>query len=184
MKFSSSLIFCSLLVATAAAAGNAPAANAPATLPEVGKPAPAFQLPTQTGDKVNLEQFHGEWVVLYFYPKDATSGCTVEANNFQRDLAKFEKRKAVVLGVSVDTVDSHKAFCAKEGLHFKLLADPDFAVTTSYGVLKEREGTKYARRVTFLIDPMGVVRKVYDKVDVTKHSEEVLADLDALRKVD
>jgi len=187
VKFFNSLILGSLLVAAAAAAdapaADVPATDAPASLPEVGKAAPAFQLPAQTGDTVKLNQFNGKWVVLYFYPRDMTSGCTIEAHNFQRDLPKFEKLKAVVLGVSVDNVDSHQAFCTKEDLHFKLLADTDFAVTTAYGVLKEREGTKYAGRVTFLIDPKGVVRKVYDKVDVAKHSEEILADLAALQKV-
>lgn len=174
VKMTSVAILCAFLATAAVADETTP-------LPAAGKPAPAFQLQSQEGANVTLEQFRGKWVVLYFYPRDATPGCTVEAHNFQRDLSKFEKRKAVILGVSVDTIDSHKEFCAKEGLRFKLLADPDHTVTAAYGTLKEREGTKYAGRVTFLIDPAGVIRKVYDKVDVAKHSEEVLADLDALK---
>jgi peroxiredoxin len=101
-------------------------AAAPANpMPEVGKPAPDFTLPSQDGTPVKLSDFKGKWVVLYFYPKDFTGGCTLEAQNFQKDLAKFKAEKAVVLGVSVDSVSSHQAFCTKESLEFKLLADLD-----------------------------------------------------------
>jgi len=86
---------------------------------------------------VSLDQFKGKWVVLYFYPKDFTSGCTVEAHNFQRDLDKYTQRNAVILGVSVDTVDSHKSFCTKESLNFKLLADPGHTVVEKYGSVME-----------------------------------------------
>ena len=101
--------------------------------PEVGKPAPDFSLTTGDGSQVSLKDYRGKWVVLYFYPKDFTSGCTMEARNFQRDLTKYQQAGAVVLGVSVDTAQSHKDFCAKEGLNFKLLADPDAGVSTEYG---------------------------------------------------
>ena len=93
-------------------------------LPAVGQIAPAFTLPSQDGSRISLESFRGKWVVLYFYPKDMTPGCTIEAHNFQRDQAKFDAAEAVILGVSVDTPDSHKNFCTKEGLTFRLLADP------------------------------------------------------------
>jgi peroxiredoxin Q/BCP len=152
-----------------------------AGLPAVGSKAPAFSLNSQEGSAVSLAQEKGKWVVLYFYPKDFTSGCTVEAHNFQRDLARYEKANAVVLGVSLDSVDSHKGFCTKEGLSFKLLSDPDAAVTASYGSVMTHQGKEYAARNTFLIDPEGVVRKVYVKVNPTAHSDDVLADLAQLQ---
>src|ERR671919_627681 len=108
------------------------AATESQTQPEVGKPAPDFSLTTGDGSQVSLKEYRGKWVVLYFYPKDFTSGCTLEAKNFQRDLQKYEQAGAVVLGVSVDSAQSHKDFCAKEGLNFKLLADPDATVSAQY----------------------------------------------------
>ena len=152
-----------------------------ADLPAVGVNAPAFTLNSQEGTAVSLTSNKGKWVVLYFYPKDFTSGCTVEAHNFQRDLAKYEKANAVILGVSLDSVESHKGFCTKEGLTFKLLSDPDAAVTKSYGSVTSREGKEYAARNTFLIDPEGVVRKVYVKVSPASHSDDVLVDLALLQ---
>jgi peroxiredoxin Q/BCP len=149
--------------------------------PAAGEKAPAFSLPSQEGAKVSLEQNKGKWVVLYFYPKDFTSGCTVEAHNFQRDLAKYEKLNAAILGVSVDSVTSHKDFCAKEGLNFKLLADPDHAVTQAYDSLMKMGDKELAARNTFLIDPTGVIKKVYVKVNPSTHSDDVLADLAALQ---
>jgi peroxiredoxin Q/BCP len=149
--------------------------------PAVGNQAPAFSLPNQEGAQVSLDQFKGKWVVLYFYPKDFTSGCTIEAHNFQRDLDKYTPKNAVILGVSVDTVDSHKSFCTKEGLNFKLLADSTHAVAEKYGSIMDHDGTILAARNTFLIDPMGVIRKVYLKVSPQGHSEEVLADLQQLQ---
>jgi len=152
-----------------------------ADLPAAGNKAPAFSLPSQEGTKVSLGDNKGKWVVLYFYPKDFTSGCTVEAHNFQRDLALYEKLNAVVLGVSVDSVTSHKDFCAKEGLNFKLLADADHAVTKAYGSLAKYEGKEISARNTFLIDPSGTIRKVYVKVSPATHSDDVLADLATLQ---
>jgi peroxiredoxin Q/BCP len=149
--------------------------------PTAGSQAPAFSLPNQEGAQVSLDQFKGKWVVLYFYPKDFTSGCTVEAHNFQRDIDKYTQKNAVILGVSVDNVDSHKSFCAKEGLNFKLLADSSHAVAEKYGSLMEYNGMTLAARNTFLIDPTGVIRKVYLKVSPQGHSEEVLADLQQLQ---
>src|ERR1700683_471770 len=109
--------------------------------PTAGTQAPAFSLPSQEGAQVSLDQFKGKWVVLYFYPKDFTSGCTIEAHNFQRDLDKYTPKNAVILGVSVDTVDSHKSFCTKEGLNFKLLADSTHAVAEKDGSTMEHDGT-------------------------------------------
>ena len=149
--------------------------------PAAGSPAPAFSLPSQEGAQVSLEQFKGKWVVLYFYPKDFTSGCTIEAHNFQRDIDKYTQKNAAIVGVSVDNVDSHKSFCTKEGLNFKLLADPNHSVVEKYGSVMEYNGMTLAARNTFLIDPTGVVRKVYLKVSPQGHSEEVLADLQQLQ---
>ena len=149
--------------------------------PAAGNPAPAFTLPNQEGAQVSLDQFKGKWIVLYFYPKDFTSGCTVEAHNFQRDIDKYAQKNAVILGVSVDDVNSHKSFCAKEGLNFKLLADSSHAVVQKYGSIMEYNGMTLAARNTFLIDPTGMIRKVYLKVDPQGHSTEVLADLQQLQ---
>jgi len=121
-------------------------------------------------------------VVLYFYPKDFTQGCTIEARNFQRDIAKYEAVNAVILGVSVDNEQSHKDFCAKEGLNFKLLADTDAKVSDQYGSVMEYNGAKLSARNTFIIDPQGKVVKVFEKVKVAAHSEEVLAALATLQK--
>jgi thioredoxin-dependent peroxiredoxin len=152
------------------------------TAPAEGSSAPDFALPSQEGSSVSLKDYRGKWVVLYFYPKDQTPGCSREAHNFQVDQPKYAERNAVVLGVSVDSVDSHKKFCAKEGLNFKLLADTDHKVSDSYGSLTNLGLVKFSARHTFLIDPNGKVAKVYTSVDPLKHSGEVLAELDTLQK--
>lgn len=157
------------------------AADEPQQQPAAGTRAPDFNLPSQEGKPVSLSQFQGKWVVLYFYPKDFTSGCTMEAHNFQRDLEKYQQKNAAIVGVSLDSVDSHKSFCTKEGLNLKLLSDADHAVTEKYGSVMDHEGQKYAARNTFLIDPSGVIRKVYVKVKPATHSDEVLADLEQLQ---
>ena len=151
-------------------------------VPAAGSAAPDFTLPSQEGASVGLQDYRGSWVVLYFYPKDQTPGCTREAHNFQADQAKYSERHAVVLGVSVDSVDSHKRFCAKEGLNFKLLADSDGKVSRAYGSLTNLGVVKFARRNTFLIDPNGKVARVYTRVDPVRHSEEVLAALGQMQK--
>src|SRR5437762_7049860 len=158
------------------------AATESQTQPEVGKPAPDFSLSTSDGSQVSLKDYRGKWVVLYFYPKDFTSGCTMEAHNFQRDLAKYSDAEAVILGVSVDTAQSHKDFCAKEGLNFKLLADPDAKVSTEYGSVMDYKGQKLAARNTFIINPDGEVVKVYTSVKPAEHSDQVLKDLADLKK--
>jgi peroxiredoxin Q/BCP len=150
--------------------------------PSLGSAAPDFTLPSQENASVSLKDYRGSWVVLYFYPKDQTPGCTREAHNFQVDQAKYAERHAVVLGVSVDSVDSHKKFCAKEGLNFKLLADSEGKVSRAYGSLTNLAVVKFAARHTFLIDPSGKVVKAYTSVDPVRHSEEVLAALDQLQK--
>jgi thioredoxin-dependent peroxiredoxin len=150
-----------------------------AEAPQVGQPAPDFALPSQDGNRISLKDFHGKWVVLYFYPKDMTSGCTIEAHNFQVDMPKYEKANAVVVGVSVDSTDSHKEFCAKEGLSFKLVADTDKKVVDQYGSLNQRG---MASRNTFLVDPAGKVAKVWIGVNPAKHSEEVLTALSEVKK--
>ena len=150
--------------------------------PAEGTTAPDFTLPSQEGSPVSLKDYRGKWVVLYFYPKDQTPGCSREAHNFQADQPKYAERNAVVLGVSVDSVDSHKKFCAKEGLYFKLLTDTEHKVSESYGSLTNLGLVKFAARHTFLIDPMGKIAKAYTSVDPAKHSQEVLAELDVLEK--
>src|SRR5438034_4015702 len=157
-------------------------ATEPANQPEVGKPAPDFSLTTGNGSQVSLKDYRGKWVVLYFYPKDFTSGCTMEARNFQRDLVKYGDAGAVILGVSVDTAQSHKDFCAKEGLNFKLLADPNAKVSTEYGSVMDYKGQKLAARNTFIINPNGDIAKVYTGVKPADHSEQVLKDLAELKK--
>lgn len=147
---------------------------------EVGQEAPNFTLTSQDGNQVSLNQFKGHWVVLYFYPKDFTSGCTMEAHNFQTDEDQFKKLDAAIVGVSVDTAESHKQFCTKEGLTFKLLADPSGKVPAEYDSVMDYQGQKYAARHTFLIDPSGKIVKTYMKVDPKTHSAEVLADLKQL----
>jgi peroxiredoxin Q/BCP len=157
-------------------------AHADSTVPAAGTLAPDFSLTTNENKPASLKDYRGKWVVLYFYPKDFTGGCTLEAHNFQRDLAKYEQANAVILGVSVDTAESHKSFCAKEGLAFKLLSDPDAKVSTEYGSVMEYNGAKLSARNTFLIDPQGKIVKVFTGVKPAEHSEEVLAALSGLQK--
>ena len=153
-----------------------------AELPKLGAPAPDFSLPTQDGTNVQLSKLHGQWVVLYFYPKDMTPGCTLEAHNFEKDQAEYAARKAVGLGVSVDGIDSHKKFCTKENLNFRLLADTDKKVADAYGSLSNFLVVKVASRHTFIIDPNGKIARVFTDVKPATHSREVLDALDALAR--
>lgn len=150
------------------------------SVPQAGTVAPDFSLPSQDGSLVNLKDFRGKWVVLYFYPKDFTYGCTIEAHNFQRDQSEYAKRDAVVLGVSMDSADSHKQFCAKEGLNFKLLADKG-QVSKDFGSLMNFGVVRLATRHTFVIDPQGKIARSYTSVAPSRHSPEVLAALDELQ---
>jgi peroxiredoxin Q/BCP len=147
------------------------------TMPAEGQKAPTFTLPSQDGSPISLDQYRGKWVVLYFYPKDMTTGCTIEAHKFQDALPQLEAKNAVVLGVSVDTTDSHKQFCAKDGLTFHLLADTDHKVVSEYGSLGGFNGMVIANRNTFLIDPKGNIAKVWVKVNPTSAASDVLAAL-------
>jgi peroxiredoxin Q/BCP len=149
--------------------------------PASGTPAPDFSLNSQEGKPVSLHDLRGKWIVLYFYPKDFTSGCTKEAHNFQRDLRQFEQKNAIILGVSGQDENSHQKFCTKEGLSFKLLADTKYEVSSSYGSLVNLGLAKLSARHTFLIDPTGIIRKTYLTVNPDKHSAEVLADLAQLQ---
>src|SRR5665213_3337055 len=148
-------------------------------IPQVGQTAPGFTLPSQEGTHVSLHQYRGKWVVLYFYPKDMTSGCTIEAHNFQNDMSKFDAVNAVVLGVSVQDVKSHQEFCAKDGLHFKLLADTEKKVVAQYGSLGMMG---MANRNTFLINPEGKIAKVWIAVHPSEASSEVLDAIHDMQK--
>jgi thioredoxin-dependent peroxiredoxin len=163
------------------AAGIYEAVGASEKAPAVGTTAPDFTLNSQERKPVNLHDYRGKWVVLYFYPKDFTSGCTEEAHNFQRDLAQFEQKNAVILGVSVDSADSHEKFCTKEGLNFKLLADTGHKVSQEYGSIMNLGVKKLSARHTFLLKPDGVIVKEYMDVNTAKHSQEVLAALTELQ---
>jgi peroxiredoxin Q/BCP len=146
-----------------------------AALPATGATAPAFSLPDQAGKTRTLAEFRGKWVVLYFYPKDDTPGCTEEACNFRDDIFALGQMGAQVIGVSLDDSASHAQFAKKFSLPFPLLADPSGAVTASYGALPQ--GSRYAKRYTFLLDPAGKVAKVYTSVETSRHSAEVIEDL-------
>lgn len=159
-----------------------PLSALPGEVPTAGTKAPKFKLVSNEGTETRLAKYKGQWVVLYFYPKDFTSGCTLEAHNFQRDLDKYKTARAVILGVSVDTAESHKDFCTKEGLNFKLLADTDAKVSEQYGSVMDYKGQKLSARNTFIIDPKGNIAKVFVKVSPAGHSEEVLAALAELQK--
>lgn len=176
MKMYRTLLAASLLAAFAVTTAAA------ASVPQVGSVAPEFTLNSQQGAPISLKDYRGQWVVLYFYPKDFTSGCTIEAHNFQRDQAEYQKKGAVVLGVSVQSTDSHQQFCAKEGLNFKLLADTDYRVSSAYGSLTNLGLVKFASRHTFIISPEGKVARVFTEVNPNQHSGEVLATLAGLQK--
>ena len=147
-------------------------------LPTINQPAPEFTLPTNTGDgEISLSDFRGKWVVLYFYPKDFTAGCTLEAQRFQQDLPKYLNRNAQIIGVSADSVDSHAEFCDSEKLKFPLLADTTGEVSQAYGSWMGFISTRHS----FLIDPNGELRETFVKVNPAIHSREVLARLDELQ---
>ncbi|MDX2097317.1 MAG: peroxiredoxin [Leptolyngbyaceae cyanobacterium bins.59] len=149
------------------------------TLPALNQPAPTFTLPTNTGEgDLSLEDYRGQWVVLYFYPQDFTSGCTLEARRFQQDLPQYQQRNTQIIGVSSDSVNSHADFCDSEGLRFPLLADMKGAVSKAYGSWL---GVRSLRH-TFIIDPQGIIRERFTGVNPVIHSREVLARLEELQQ--
>lgn len=149
-------------------------------VPAVGSAAPGFSLPDQNGRQVTLDGLRGKWLVLYFYPKDDTPGCTEEACNFRDDLALLTELGAQIVGISVDDSSSHAEFAKKYHLPFPLLADRDGAVARRYGAYADWKVLRYAKRYTFLIDPQGKIAKTYLKVDTSRHSVEIIADLKQL----
>lgn len=148
--------------------------------PALGELAPEFTLPTNVGDgEISLSDYRGQWVVVYFYPKDFTSGCTLEARRFQQDLPEYRQRNTQILGISVDDVQSHAEFCDAEGLKFPLLADTTAAVSKAYG-----SWLGYmALRHTYIVDPQGILRESFLGVNPAIHSQEVLAKLDELQAI-
>lgn len=167
------IILSALFVARAARAGD---------LPELGKPAPDFSLQDQHGKTHSLQQYRGRWVVLYFYPKDDTPGCTQEACAFRDDLNQLTELGAQVVGISVDDGKSHAAFAKKHHLPFPLLADTDGEVANRYGALLNLGVIRMARRFTFLIDPQGNVSRDYLSVETSRHSKEIIEDLKKEKK--
>jgi peroxiredoxin Q/BCP len=151
---------------------------------KVGDKAPAFKLKNQDGETISLSDLKGKPVVLYFYPKDDTSGCTKEACNFRDEFPRFGKIKAEIIGVSADSVESHKKFAEKYKLPFNLLSDEKKEVVEKYGVWQEKSmyGRKYMGivRTTFIIDGQGKIRKIFEKVKVDEHNQEVMEALKEL----
>lgn len=150
---------------------------------ETGKPFPNFTLPNQDGREVSLNDYAGKWLVVYFYPKDDTPGCTIQGKSFTASKDEFEAAGVSVVGVSQDDVDSHKNFCNKFDFKVDLLADTDAKLMTALGIgQSEWQGMKFWERSTFVIDPEGVVRKVYEKVNPQGHEQVLLEDIKQLKE--
>ena len=167
-------ILLSLLIAVASTSAFAD------EVPAIGSAAPAFNLQDQNGEWHDLKDFHGEWLAVYFYPKDDTPGCTTEACNFRDNIYAFKAIGANVVGISVDDVDSHKEFSDKYKLPFTILADTGGTTSKSYGVLRDYKMMKIASRQSFIIDPEGNIAKHYEDVNPDEHTNEVLEDLKGL----
>jgi len=179
VAFACTLLFLTLaLPAPAATAAGAAGAEGPA----VGEAAPDFRLQDQKGDWHTLAQERGKWIVLYFYPKDFTPGCTTQVCTFRDDIVALRKAGADVFGISLDDVASHAEFAAKYHVPFRLLSDADQSTAKAYGVLVSKAGSPHARRETFLVDPQGRVARRYEDVDPKENSKQVLADLAALQQ--
>jgi thioredoxin-dependent peroxiredoxin len=158
---------------------NPPALALGGKLPSINQPAPEFTLPTNSGvGKISLSDYRGKWVIVYFYPKDFTSGCTIEARRFQQDLPKYQAQNTEILGISADDVNSHAEFCDSEGLKFPLLADTDGKVSKAYGSWLNF----ISMRHSFIIDPKGILRETFVKVNPAIHSQEVFARLQELQQ--
>jgi peroxiredoxin Q/BCP len=179
-------LFALAIVALLALAGPAAfAAPAAPSAPEAGQAAPAFRLQDQTGEWRSLADYRGKWVVLYFYPKDGTPGCTTQACEIRDDIFAFRRANAAVLGVSVDAVDSKKGFAEENNLPFPVLSDSTAATTKAYGALTSYPQYKLyniSRRDTFIIDPQGRIARRYENVNAEGHSKMVLAELVKLQK--
>jgi peroxiredoxin Q/BCP len=165
------------LPAIPASAGTGPQGD-----PSVGQAAPAFRLQDQNGHWRSPADYHGHWLVLYFYPRDFTPGCTTEVCSFRDEIVKLRQAGADVLGVSLDGVKSHAEFAAKYHVPFPLLADSSRQVAVRYGVLTSAIGLHFAKRTTFLIDPNGKIAKIYREVDPKQNAAQVLGDLTSLKK--
>jgi peroxiredoxin Q/BCP len=149
----------------------------------IGSKAPSFELPDQDGKIHNLSDYAGKWVVLYFYPKNHTSGCTVEAGEFRDNQATLDAMNTVVMGVSVDGVESHKSFHDDLKLNFDLLSDEQKAVSKAYNVLNDLVVLSYSKRQTFIIDPMGMIAHHFEKVDPETHATQVIEKLTEIQKL-
>ena len=147
---------------------------------EIDKPAPAFELQDQYGDYHRLQDYSGRWLVLYFYPRDDTPGCTIEACNFREDIQAIRELGAEVVGISIDSIESHRKFAEINGLPFPLLSDPEGKVASSYGALLDIGPARFARRQTFIIDDRGNVARIYRRVDPRTHSGEIISQLQGL----
>ena len=165
-----------LLAAVVSVPVNA-ADDATPAMPAVGQAAPTFTLPSQDGTPISLKSFHGKWVVLYFYPRDMTTGCTIEAHKFQDTPSAIRSQTCCDPGVSVDSTASHQQFCTKDSLTFRLLSDTDHTVVSVYGSLGGHNGMIMANRNTFLINPKGKIAKVWTKVNPANSASDVLAVL-------
>jgi len=149
---------------------------------KIGDDAPSFKLPDSQGNQINSNDFKGKWIVLYFYPKDDTPGCTTEACHFRDDFKLLESLGAKVIGISIDDSFSHKKFAEKYNLPFPLLSDASGEVASRYGALNNFLVIKLAKRYTYLINPQGKIAKIYLSVDTSKHSQEIIDDLKALKE--
>ncbi|MFN4362307.1 MAG: peroxiredoxin [Hylemonella sp.] len=158
------------------------AGSVKAAVLEVGQSAPDFVLPDQDGKTRQLADWRGKWLVLYFYPKNDTPGCTTEACNFRDDWLLLQELGAAVVGVSVDTSAAHAAFAQKYKLPFPLLADAKGELAARYGALSDWWVYKFAKRQTFIVDPQGRIARIYRSIDSDKHSAEIVADLKQLRQ--
>ncbi len=177
MRMTLILVAIAVAVAVAAWLFSSPAQ---ASQPKEGEAAPPFSLMDQNGQTHTLEGYQGKWLVLYFYPKNDTPGCTTEACNFRDDIFRFREMGVSIVGISLDDVESHQAFAEKYSLPFSLLSDAEKEVSTAYGVLTRMGPLAFARRETFIINPQGQIAKHYGRVNPDTHSAEVLADLTRL----
>lgn len=152
---------------------------------QAGNPFPNFSLPNQDGQTVKLSNFAGRWLVVYFYPKDDTPGCTIQGKSFTATKSEFDEAGISVVGVSQDDIDSHKSFCTKFSFTIDLLADTRAELLTACGVgQSEYKGTKYWDRTSFVIDPAGMIRKVYEKVNPQAHERTLLEDIKRIKEGD